>query len=877
MRVTFGPYLDGIHWTSARASSGTVRLGPRGFLALLEMRLGLSGPPIPHAVRVAACLRHLQTLPDTDAWWSDAFAADPWATAEHVLTLRESLMRGGWDGRTGLGGSDRLRAVSVTAQWSCLPAGEEDRLRAVDFALEQGENLGMDALELQMPLDLLPSHWQRLIHRLASRGLQVRAPDAEADVAMTRQPGGAWMKITARDTWQAADLVAGWLASAPQDNDEVGMVCTTDSTLLDQALRRQGLPTLGIRQPTVPPPHLQVLPLVLANLWAPVDIESLLALVMLTDSPIPALARRPLMTALSDEAGIGGPAWRRAWKQIESLSVNAQTEHTEAMDQARQDVRRLHHQLIYDRHDPDQGAPMAVVASRCHWVGAWARSRMSEADTFSAIAEQADTLLQVVQGQTHLPRGLLERMVETVTSEVGCAASALPEASPWRVYRHPGQVVEPCRTLIWWCFTEPHLPKPVRWTAQEMKALGRQGIQPDTPNALLRRETHAWRQALNHCQDHGLLMQPIRMAGVETLPHPLWDEIRTAEPGYTRGAVQECQAGAVLHPDGASLAGREWTVVPIPLRPMPEGKAVHRVTPGACLPPGTLSYSSLRDLLACPLKWALSGQAGLAQPGWLLAQDPAKVMGTLCHRIIESLCGQPRVNQLSPEEAERQAGTLFDYWVGVIASVLTQPGQERSRARARASVQRAVLYLFHGLRERNLHIDGAECDLSATVEDIPLRGHLDLLLRDGEGRPYVLDLKWSGSDRYLREEIERGEALQLAVYARLVAGSEDRGTAGAGYFLLAQCELLSADDEVDAVWTRACLSLRDRLAAVASGDLEAAGWMERVARDNQGLPEEAWQNARRETSLEQGHLYIPPPCRFCDFATLCGLKQGDVQ
>ena len=73
-----------------------------------------------------------------------------------------------------------------------------------------------------------------------------------------------------------------------------------------------------------------------------------------------------------------------------------------------------------------------------------------------------------------------------------------------------------------------------------------------------------------------------------------------------------------------------------------------------------------------------------------------------------------------------------------------------------------ILNTERDLRERS------EERLEGNLDGIPFTGYADLLLRDKEGNPFILDMKWSGSSRYRKEEVEQGDALQLATYSWLL-------------------------------------------------------------------------------------------------------------
>ena len=64
-------------------------------------------------------------------------------------------------------------------------------------------------------------------------------------------------------------------------------------------------------------PALQVLPMVLDLLWAPLNIQALILFLNHSVSPIPGWARRQLAERISDTPGIGGVTWTKLLQDIE--------------------------------------------------------------------------------------------------------------------------------------------------------------------------------------------------------------------------------------------------------------------------------------------------------------------------------------------------------------------------------------------------------------------------------------------------------------------------------------------------------------------------------------------------------------------------------
>ncbi|MCK4268597.1 MAG: PD-(D/E)XK nuclease family protein, partial [Actinomycetia bacterium] len=260
-----------------------------------------------------------------------------------------------------------------------------------------------------------------------------------------------------------------------------------------------------------------------------------------------------------------------------------------------------------------------------------------------------------------------------------------------------------------------------------------------------------------------------------------------------------------------------------------------------------------------------------------------QMIGSLCHRIIEKLYEEP-VKQWTPDEAEARALELYDSLVVSMASELLLDGAELENKRTRAAIGHAVKALVGRIVNLGLVVEKSEEDLKGELDGIRFTGPADLLLRDSQGNPFILDLKWSGSSSYRKGEIKDGLALQLATYAWMMKGADSDSWAHGGYFMLAQGELLSdsslCDDALDSkcsleeIWEKATRSWNQQFKTLKNGRLDAGGMREFLLRKEEGLSNNKARAIMQDECDDQGLLYQQPSCKFCDFCVLCGIGGG---
>lgn len=347
MQLFFGMAGDGRtfpdHLGGGAGAVDCAVVGPAGLVDALEVQLGLLGPPVPKAVRIAAYLAKLRAAGDS-RFWSASFSKDPWSTAVQLLGWRDTLAAGGWTGAAL--GSVRLDDLAAAESAGApMPAGLADRLAALVTAVGVGPGLRLKKLRLLEPQARFAPAWRRLLNALQGVGVLLEDGVAEPAAGPSTDLGrvqatlrgeapealvgdGSFTLVEADTALMAAEAVADWLAAGGQASlaGTVVLAPDGDTALLDHALAARGLPALGLSKPSPWRGALQVLPLAFAVAWRPFDPKALLNLLMLPRPPIGRFAAGRLARVLVAEPGLDGPAWVQAWEDIAATLLESEDE-----------------------------------------------------------------------------------------------------------------------------------------------------------------------------------------------------------------------------------------------------------------------------------------------------------------------------------------------------------------------------------------------------------------------------------------------------------------------------------------------------------------------------------------------------------------------
>ncbi|GGL09239.1 hypothetical protein GCM10011588_24490 [Nocardia jinanensis] len=181
--------------------------------------------------------------------------------------------------------------------------------------------------------------------------------------------------------------------------------------------------------------------------------------------------------------------------------------------------------------------------------------------------------------------------------------------------------------------------------------------------------------------------------------------------------------------------------------------------------PIALSPSTVELLRTCPLRWALERNGGSD------GENPYAVKGTLVHTLVQALAGRVPLEQVRAE--------LAGSWSKIDPETNWYSRQELRRTEAMLDAFVAWVRNTRGeLTQAGIEVP-VDCVLPAPADDAPevrIRGRIDRLERDAEGRFVIVDVK-TGKNPV--SEADAAQHAQLATYqVAAAAGALEEGATG---------------------------------------------------------------------------------------------------
>ncbi|MDP4579878.1 MAG: PD-(D/E)XK nuclease family protein [Saprospiraceae bacterium] len=784
--------------------------GPQQLTILLEKRFGIKPPDDQQvAIRTDVYRQHLSShlSEHPDAFYRHSFSADPFATAQTLLNLRDALKQAGWKGADNEDAPPRIRTLSLIEDdlnknkfW---PKGWTDRqldiLEKIPFKV-----IRQLVIYLVEPFDLLPVYWQQVLSGLKNNGAQIQqissepAASEDSDLSQFQRfihtlPSGDTPKLKAKGdgslclfTGKRDTELAGWLAKWLNENQswEPILLLPDKTRTLDNALILEGLPSLGLQTRSDARPALQLLKLVPEFLWQPLDPVKLLAFLTLPQQPIPWDLSKILASNLASKPGLFGQDWQMDLNKFkESVSPEIWEDRKKEYD----------FWFTRKRYSQKDLVPKSDLLELFTQVNNWSQAVLSDHESSMSISSQTQILINLIDNlpETHLSHLDIVRIIRTALEPIA-RSPVQAQKNHIRVTHHATAILEPIDDLIWWTFTER---EPdyffAKWYVHELYYLQGKGVLPDLPMKDNQRLSWYRKQAFLKTKKRLFLFLPERVEGAEIQPFPLFGDLNACFDNLDALKISLDFHLSSEYPDFPILAAFNLpnlqSIIPAPPTAVP--LFLHIDTLLELPERKDESFTSLESLFYYPYKYVFQYKLGLYKAKSLEIIGEKRLYGNLAHRLFEQLIKDTdfwyREEIIIQQWIEESLPVLFEQE----GATMLQYGKEPERSVLSRKLTQGVLKFVKIMKNDGWEPDSVETKLTGTFCDKPVSGIVDIILKRGNDRA-IIDLKWSGKN-YRMDLLKNKEDLQLALYYSLLHQTGSFDNVYTAFYIIESGELLS--------------------------------------------------------------------------------------
>jgi ATP-dependent helicase/nuclease subunit B len=801
MTIYFGLELDNLV-VPERRESGVFYFGPKRLLGYLELHLGLSGHPQNNDFLRIEQLRQALVKHSTfhpDAFYVRSFEADPLATATALLNRRDELVLSNWNFIPDENTPIRLKTIAqieniaqTNDDGMSLSMGYADRFVLLEKTLSELDLPKFDFI-IREPLEILPYHFQRLFDRLSKLGHTVsfiknECMEQTSDLGAFQQmllgkkgsiegkKDGSILILKSKRSAALATFLAQLVKKNPSYRP-VALIPEKNRTL-DNAFIQEGLPSLGILSESLARPSLQILKLVTAFLWKPIDPFKVMEFVSLSVKPLRDDLAHIIASEMAQRPGVHSDKWRLTIKNyFEELEARANDEKDINLVQTREQYNFWFNRT---RYNIAQTVPIGDVIEIFNYIVEWAKAiydnEKSKPVSMLVLSEQAKRAVELLESLPASDKRLtnlqLERIVRTIY-ESSPISFKERQVHHLPYVHHNSAILEPIEKLVWWNFLDNEPPYFFsKWYKKEYFFFENIGIQLETPQR--ENERLLWQriQPIINTKQQLILCLPNMVDGKEVHPHPLYGNLdaffKNLEDlivDIDRSKNLELLSTIKFNVPSQIELKQKYLGQPKPFIYIDQTDQLSKREQE--------SYSSLDTLLYYPYKWVFQYQIGFHKSSILSIVKDYTLMGNLAHRVFEKLFGDKGNEALAWERpkimdwVDKQTNELLERE----AAVLLMYGREPDRVAFVNKLKFAVCNLMDMIRNNGWKIKGTEQKLEGKFLEVEIKGVADLVLENEKGELAVIDLKWKGSARRYNA-IKSNEDLQLVLYSKLLTTNE---------------------------------------------------------------------------------------------------------
>lgn len=865
MKIIYSPFYSGSYYMDMKARQVVLDvqvLETQGFLSQLALHAGIHQqiPSFPERLTsYHKALLEYDSVKEENIFHR-SIKIDSMSVAKTLLRWRDCLALCGWNKNITLEECDRLNTLADIDNYFNDEGIASLLLKLSNqiLLMESGEVRIPQAyknlvIEIPSPFNLLPDYIKPLLASLQGIGVTIQENTSDS----TAQPK-AINEIHFSQQWKAEV----WLSQQLPTTYDVWI--NTDNKRLDNWLHMSGYPVCGSEMTATNPQITQMFLLAIQLFQRPLNVNTLLQYLFLSECPLDRQLRGRLARVIVDE---GGFCNEKVQECINSyIERKFKTDDDETPQESTKEQREENYMtyLPFDLRKDDSSLPLAEESDSVdinvltNFLKRISNYASSKAVKISAV-QPYDARIAQLRKVSEMTDALLNQIDALVEGEFSFTtlsqwAQSLYEDGDFILYpaqvgskcliNQPSNMIGKVKKTIWCDFYGDITTTQSTdfLSNHEFEELKKQGIS-------------LWNKRHENDLMHLMMKQPIYntteeltivtcdQQGATKLPqHPLYRQL-PSKPQFIDGDIlyQEMAIKKVTPVDNH----REEDNIEIRFDAEKHPVTWRKVE----------SYSALEKLLQNPFDYFMNYTLQFIDTNET-SINIFLTYGNVAHKVVETLFTADRngvsltdyVNEHYEEELNRaliQKG-----------AILLLPEHHLDRERLRYRFRSCVSKLATIIQENNLTV--IQCEQKEEHDlnfegGIILQGYIDMLLRDSEGNDVVFDLKYVSKKNKFIPVLENNRVLQLAIYkAMLLNHDQPPKAVRTAYFVMPYGILFSTDHFLG----ENCELITPKIQAELMPQLRN-GYAERVKEISEGRIETAGNMPIKEIPYAQAENVYP--------------------
>ncbi len=820
MVVFFGLEFDENVYDSDNVStnSGIIYVGKKGFLAILEKYCGTEGPATENNfLRIEQYRQAVKDVTKSDAqpFYRTAFQADELATASTLLDMRDELLLSGMVfSQLPDDAPARIKDIAIieTKSKGRVIPGLSDRYVAVIECLADTQ-LPITDIHINEPKEILPYYLRRIFDLLKDKGIRLHGnqenieqthsdldqfryrlthPESAKDGKIELKGDGSLILIRSKRETEAGEFISKLFHL----NEDFKPLCLIPekNRALDNAIIQDGVPSLGILSASLGRPSLQILKLVTAFLWEPIDPYKILEFLSLSLKPFDDRLALVLGRLMAESPGIKSEIWYARLNEF-YRNIEAQSQEDKSIDVA-QIKEQYDTWFERKRYHIDGSIPVIEAIQIFKYVQNWAGNEYEQLGgkntSLIVLKEQAKKIVELLEELPETENKLsylgLERIVRTVYEPAPVLFRDTEINHTPYIYNN-SSIVRNCKDLLWWNFTDHERDYFFsKWYPNELEFFKKNNWQIQTPHILNQLSLWQRNTPVRRTNERIIFIVPEKVSGKSVQPHSLEGDLKATFDDLDKITYQ------VENEKGKKFLSRFFNLPDlskIDQQSIGKTKAMIQINLSEQLNKNDQeTFTSLDHLFYYPYKWLFKYKIGLHKSSILSVVKENTLKGNLAHRFFEQMLREKEVKNWNKSDVESWLDNKSKQLLQREGAVLLMYGKEPDKIAFMRKVKHAAWSLLNLIQNNEWNIKETEMPLAGKFLGKPVKGKADLVLeRDGELA--VVDLKWGGKTRRM-DMIKNREDLQLVMYSKLLTA--DHSWAHTSYFIISNAEMISRNN-----------------------------------------------------------------------------------